>query len=249
MTASPPAHLLCVAVFLVASKLSGQTEARFSESFQSPAGALPKGWHQVNGPQASGEALIEEIPKADGQAGLVIRRPEGPLPGNSAVYYLDAIGGGGDGRLRDFSGSVLIRYSQVPKAASSTRGVVLRAQSPDYANFRGYYLAIEPRGDHKGLGIYYNPPRHTDSGEPLAFTPLPSDLKLERDYLLKFSAKGPSIEGSLWTVDEAGAPLKEVVSVTTGEASEESGYFGFRGGYGNSGPVNTWYRSLNLEVE
>ena len=226
----------------------GYAETRFTESFDTPAGGVPTGWVAEMSNPPEGEAMIAEVSKASGLMALLIRRPGAPH-GSAAVYYAGTPDGVSDGQLKNFSGSVLLRYQQHPKANSSTRGVVVRASALQYGKFDGYYIAIEPRGDEKGLRIYRNPKDHVDHGEQLAFDPLPSNMQMNVDYLLRFTVKDSVIEAVLSTVDDTGNPLKDVATVRIDSATPSSGYFGLRGAYGNSGPVETWFRSLHLKIE
>jgi len=223
-----------------------QAESRFTESFDSPSGDLPTGWLLVSAIKTGGGACIAPFPGETGMNSLLLQRPAGAKPENAVVWYTGTPDGVADGKLRNFSGSVILRQNKGPQ---STRGVVIRAGNQEYSHFEGYYIALVSEKGNEGLGIYKNPPDHLLPGEELAFTPLAENFHPDRTYLLRFSARGGVIEASLSTVDTLDREVKHLATVTAEGVAEEAGFFGFRSGYANSGPISTWFRSLNLEIE
>lgn len=221
--------------------LSLHGSERLSESFTSPIGNVPPDWKMV----AKGREVIAEIQEISdtNQTALLIQRP-GKNPANALVYYE----GPGTQQFGNFTASVTFSYDQQPSATSSSRGILLRAQVPQYERAEGYYIAVEPYNMERALSIFWNPISHVENELTLATSPIQDPLNPHTKYILEVSAKGHVIEASLWSTTPAGAKDQELASVMTDEAVHAgSGYFGLRSAHGNSGPVSSWFHSLHLQ--
>lgn len=233
-------YSLCVGVLL-----TGPVEAagRLTESFVHPVGGVPQGWSVVK----AGEGAIAEIRETPGGTGLLIERP-GKTAENAAVFMTAPEGELASAKIADLSATVLLQFRGIK--GSSSRGVVVRAQSDRYNRFGGYYIAVTGEGKDLGIGIYWNPTSHVENGQPLAFTPIQQKIQQNVDYRLQVSAEGSRIEAKLLTVDAKGGAGEVIASAAIDNAEHvKAGYFGLRGAYGNSGPIGTLFRSLHLQVK
>jgi len=225
-----------------------EASSRLSESFSTPADGLPANWKATaRGPATATRIAIEEVPNAATPGLLIERTRDGA--GSGAVWYTGPELGSPDGKIRDFQASVIFRVEQPPKSNSSTRGMAFRANRLAYDKYQGYYVAVQAWGDKRGLGIYFNPQSHVNDGTELAFTPLRESLKTGEDYLLQVKVAGSEMEAALWKVTREGTKERLLAETkTTDNQNLEPGYFGLRGGYGNTGPIKTWFRSLHLHT-
>lgn len=240
ITRTLPAALALL--FLALPPVEGSS--RLTESFTSPEGGVPAAWKAVDRGPAS-VVNIQHIPDIGATGLLIARAPNGV--GSGALWYTGSDLGEQKGKIANLHATVTIRIDQPKKSTSSARGIVLRAKDTRYEKFQGYYIAFQSEGEKAGLGIYWNPTNHVENGEELAFSAFKKPLQNRTDYILQVSAKGEEIQASLWSVDTSGAKETSLAEVQiTGANNTGAGYFGLRGSYGNSGPVNTWFRSLHL---
>ncbi|MDQ8194507.1 hypothetical protein QEH59_08715 [Coraliomargarita sp. SDUM461004] len=228
---------------LLTSSTMATAASRLSESF-SAVGTVPDDWKVVQRLGLEVPAIVEVGPmKPDGTGtALMISRP-GAVASNAAVFFEGSVGNIRDGKLDDLYASVLIRFTEA-RSGSNSRGIVLRADTESYGNFGGYYIAVIPRNNERGIGIFKNPLDHVDNGEMLAFTALKENLSPYVDYSLRVKAVGQVIEASI--SEESG--ISEIIaSVRIDEATKtKAGLFGLRAGHTNSGPVTTYFHQLHF---
>lgn len=218
-----------------------------TEPFSSPEGGLPANW--VLKKRGTAPDDIAQIATNNGQNALRLYRPDlgkdvGTSNYQAAVFYNGSTGDVTNGRMSDFTGSMIISLTRV-NALSDTRGIVARAQSQAYV-FNGYYLAVNPTG----IGIWLNPASHIDSGKQLAFSAFENTLLANTDYRFEFSVLGSVLKAELWSINGGsllGSVTVDVAQQYPTDPAYNEGYFGLRVGYGSVDNA-TYFRDLNLTV-
>ncbi len=228
--------------------LSAVAAERYTESFGAPEGGLPAGWAA----STTGGEPIAEVRALDGARvshALLIERP-GPQATNATVYLTGEAGAPSGGKIADFSLSVTFRIAESKPGNSSSRGVFFRASALSYNKSKGYYVAVHRNGAQRGVVIYRNPKSHTQNGDEIATASFSKNLEADTDYILQVSAKGATVEASVYKTNASGAKGEELGTARTDDATDiKPGYIGLRGAYGNSGPVGTWFHSFHLTTE
>lgn len=227
--------------------LSTGEAGRLSESFSVPEGGVPEHW-EVKKTMANADAHIALSPEANDTA-LLIQRPGG-ASANAAVFYTGSEDGAPSGEFMDFTATVTIRLlGEKKQGTNGYYGIMARATVPAYKDNQGYFVAFQPVGATRELGIYYNPKTHIEHGETVVSTPLQEELLPGQAYILEVKFEGVRLEANLWSTNDAGGKADLLATVVEENAEHViAGYFGLRGAYGNSGPQGAYFSALHLNI-
>ncbi len=158
--------------------------------------------------------------------------------GQAAYYTGTGLDGSmADGKIADFSASVILRRENTSAFGSTTSaGMVVRDNNTTWSVTAGYYIGV--LADNT-LGIWTNigtgPSSNNNVTQAKALDWAAISITANTDYLLEVLAVGSNISASLWAVDGNGAKTGLALGeVSIDDASTAAGYLGLRLAAGNS---------------
>lgn len=174
--------------------------------------------------------------------------------GNSGSADIFYTGSSPSPVFADFSGSVIFSDGGFNQLSGDGFGVILRSAGSgnNFSTVNKFFVAVRATGTNRSLGIYFGGGDNFIQSWPtvLDLEALQSNLSITAEYLLTFSAIGPTISASLFLLDSQGnIDGPALASVFTNQATQRSeGYVGFRGGRYSANDRGIMFRDFQITV-
>lgn len=207
-----------LAVCFSAAHAHGQV--LLSETFQAPLQSRPTAWGAFGGANVHDIRAWPAMPNTPEYGLRIVRTGDGGGTGSNVIYTASNSFG-------DFEGSVLLATTGFNATGTDNAGILLRAQTTDFASTQGYYISLVGLNT---LTISRDPTTHLNSGTILASTAIAPQRANDTATRIDFSAVGSSISASAFAWNSVNETWSLLATVSVTDTTYTAGMIGLRAG-------------------